>query len=331
MSARAELWNVKGGLEVRRGRSSRTPAVAPPNFVGDPGTGKFYGGWALGPGNGSVNAARVNLGWPGDSQISVIHNYSSATNAVPSMSMIDEAHNNGMIASQSFKMTGWSWAAIVSGAADAAIDTAAAGCIARAPKPIWLCCYHEPEDIVDTTNYRAAYRRIVLRFRAAGVTNVSWMPIHRCPYNFISSYGWAGTNDWRNWHADWTGTTWQNDLTMDMFGLDVYNPLPGATGSHTFASMVEGSISVIESAGQPQWDYVIPEFGMSYHAAPLPNWLTWCTDAAASAASHKVKAFCYWDNSTDPSRYSFDAVGDPDGTKLQGWRYLTARTQKAVF
>lgn len=329
-----------GTAPITLGATSKWP--------GDPGLGNYSIGWSLGPGNLTVTAAKANAGWPGDLVVSSIHNYSNNSNGIAT-SMLDEAINAGYIPSQSFKLQNYTTAQINSGAADAAIDTAAAACIARAPSPIWLCYYHEPEDNFTTTaaqiDFRAASRRIALRFTTAGVTNVMWMSIYMCPWTFDNASG----RDWRNWHPDWNGTTWHDTITQHVVGLDTYNPLPfsgswldGGRTNHTFADMLDMAFAKIELGGYPQWDYVIPEFGMSYGATnpSRPIWTDWATATIAYAKAHRVKSISYWDNSTDTGRYSFTATADPAypanvppialGTKLAGWQSITSASIRKV-
>jgi hypothetical protein len=281
---------------------------------------------------------------------------------------MDEARSRNMISSQSFKFGGVGrFVAINAGTYDADIDAWAARCIARAPWPIWLCYFHEPEDDMTVKNadgstnvtatrererqYRLATRRMVLRFRARGVKNVAWMPIYMNPYTFQSGSG----RDWRNYNADWTGTGWHDDLTMDMMGMDTYDPLPWAVkdsagrflpppegpwptarrNHYTFPGLWSNAFAKMEQAGYPVWDYVIPEFGMSNGVDPDPDWGPWGATARDFAKAHRIKAFCYWDNSGDIGRYSFDtrltsvsgspytnAHPDANGTKKIGWNNI---------
>jgi len=305
-------------------------AQAAANFPGDPGAGNFYIGWSLGPGaNVNVPGAMTNPGWPAG-KVSSIHDYSSATNGRVSTSKLDQAISRDMIPSQSFKFAGYTPAQIVAGEADADIDISASDCLARAPWPIWLCYYHEPEDNLSTnqqaTEYRAAYRRIVSRFRAAGVTNVGWMPIYMSPWTFRNASG----RDWRWWHADWNGSGWHSDIMMDMLGLDIYNPLPGSNTNNSFEFMLGETLDKVALSSPPTWDIIIAEFGMSWNAndpAP-PNWVNWSTSALPYAIANRVKCFSYWDNSSTASggetgRYSFGPTYDPTGNKLDGWRVIT--------
>lgn len=310
----------------RLSRTSPQPLPAA-SYPGDPGPSVYYVGWALGPGNSTVPTAQSNPGWPAG-KVSIIHDYSTTTNTRVHASKLDAAISRGMIPSQSFRLNTYTPAQIVAGSADADIDASAADCLARAPYPIWLCYYHEPEDNFTTAgaaaDYRAAYRYIVTRFRAAGVTNVAWMPIYMCPWTFRNASG----RDWRWWHADWNGGNgaagWHSDIMMDLMGLDVYNPMPGGTQNESFASMINEAVNKIAASGAPEWDIVIPEFGMSWNATnPVPDWVDWATLARNHALANRVKSFTYWDNSTvEPGRYSFGSTYDPTGNKLDGWNVI---------
>jgi hypothetical protein len=294
-------------------------------FPGDPGDGNYYTGWA------APSSIATGRSWTVAPDIGIYHEYAGSANL--SASKFDVSINAGLIASQTFKGT-LTPAQFASGAGDAAIDAMAAICAARAPHPLWCCYYHEPEDNITTAadmeTFRAASRRIVLRFRAAGVTNVAWMPIYMNPYTFGPFSG----RDWRTWHPDWTGSTWQDTLTMDLMGMDTYNPLPGSgtqRPSQGFDQMFDTARAKIELPGYPQWDYVIPEFGISNMANPTPDWVAWCTTARNYAKANRVKAFIYWDNSQVATgiagTYSFgqppagatENTYDPSGQKKAGW------------
>src|SRR5215207_9001740 len=151
------------------------------------------------------------------------HNYSTGTDGRVSTAMIDEAIAADLIASQSFKLASHSGQEangpleILAGDHDAVIDGDADACAARAPWPIILCFFHEPGGNFTTdtlrTNYRAAFRYIVNRYRNRGVTNVCWTQIQEAPYDFrptpaFPSPPGGGRNvDWRKFHPDWKGTT----------------------------------------------------------------------------------------------------------------------------
>ena len=305
--------------------STTTTTLPPPTgrFPGDPGVGRYYVGWCEDDFSGAPQNFEIGQGWT-PKPLSVWNSYSTASNARVQAADLDYAINHGAIAAQSFKLSTWTPAQIVAGSADAAIDDSANMCLARAPHPIWLCYYHEPEDNFTTattaTSYRAAYRRIVSRFRARGVTNVAWQPIYMCPWTFDGS-----GRDWRWWHPDWTGSgnTWHDDEMMDLLGLDTYNPLPGGTGNRSFASMLDAALNDRNAAGAPVRPIVLPEFGMSNVATPTPDWVAWSTLARDYAVANGIVAFCYWNNNDNtPRRYDFTAASDPTGNKLAGWHVI---------
>ena len=303
-------------ITIKVGTPKGTPTYQP-KFPGDPGDGKYYLGWA------EPQTYAQGQSWTGTSpRISVYHTYAGAAN--PSQTDCQKSITANSIVSHTFKLS-QTPAQVLAGNADAAIDSFAAYVISKAPWPFWLCYYHEPEDNWTTTtdkiNYRAASRRIVQRFRDAGVTNAAWMPILMAPWTFQAGSG----RDWRTWHPDWNGSAWQNDIMMDLCGLDLYCPLIGSSSYSTFDSMMDQTRTKTEAVGVPQWDYVLPEFGMYNVVDPHPNWLTYCTDFKAYMKAHRVKAVNYWNN--DPgatNKYNFTSDADPDGQKLAGWQSIVA-------
>lgn len=327
------LLALKEGLDTTLKYAWTTPlilgTIPPPTvdrFPGDPGAGNFYSGWDGGPQTFGALSNGMTLS---PAPLSVYHDYSTATNAKVQASKLDIGINNNMIPSQSFKLGTYTTAQITSGAADADIADSIATVKARAPWPIWLCYYHEPEDNFstesDAAGYRAAYRYIVQAFRNANVTNVAWQPIFMCPWTFNGS-----GRDWRWWHADWNGgktntsADWYSGVNkmMDLMGLDVYNPMPGGTTSYEFSTMVDTARSSFAATGFPGAPITIPEFGMNNKATPQPNWLTWCNSAIVYAKANDIVSIQYWNHNAN-SDYNFDSTGDPDGMKLQGWHAIS--------
>jgi len=316
-------------------------------FPGDPGAGQFYIGVAGGP-RQQTDAAGNPLSdidactsWS-QRPTAIYHDYSTATNTRVDTGKLDTAINNNCVASQSFKLSSFTPAQIVAGNANADLTISANDCMARAPWPIWLCYYHEPEDNfpseTEAADYRAAYRHIVQHFRNAGVQNVAWLPIYQCPYTFrttaLGRPGGGSNRDWRRWHADWNGgntltsADWHSDRMMDLFGLDIYNPLPGGTSNQDFDTMILDTYNDIQADGfGPMPPIVVPEFGMSDVITPTdPTWNTdYCPDVLAWAQSDDVVGIIYWNHNSDtPPRYDFQAASDADGSKLAGWRVITA-------
>src|SRR5436190_4776680 len=190
------------GHGSRSGATGGSPPPTPPpslNFPGDPGDGNYMIGYSLEEGTASGMGLSERLTWPGypgDSKVSVMHDYSGNDTGVD-QTKINAALAAGFIPSQSVKFKAYTSASIAAGTRDAAIDTAAAFCYSKRPHPIILCYWHEPGGDYGTgtdpnasgssqlmKDYRDAYRRIVTRFRAAGVDNVAWTPILETPWNF---------------------------------------------------------------------------------------------------------------------------------------------------
>jgi len=366
MSSRLDRWIVKDGAERRRGHVDRpllppeTPPDYVPQFLGDPGANKYMLGWALGPnGNDSIAAIQDNPGYPGDSKISVIHDYSSNGQGIDTASA-NAALALNMIPSQSvkFKSAGTTPAAIAasiaSGARDGWIDTMAAYLDSIAPQFMYLCYHHEPGgDFGSSANtqamkdYRDATRRMVLRIRAAGVTNVQWQCILETPWNFagsgVSGAPVSGSPSWmdfRFWHADWDwrNNRWFDDLTMDMFGIDQYVPMIGGTNYRQFGTDLGYVKTKLAAAGAPNWPITIMEHGMNNDAVGH-NWPDYATKKVAYMKANNVKLTTYWDNSDELGRYSFGprpagvtdtTLYDQDGTKLTGYNIVRDGSVKVV-
>lgn len=347
------LYNGTGWRNLRTGA-----VIGAARFPGDPGLGQpYYVGWAEDDGAGVTQTLPVGQAWTTGKTLSLWHTYSNAAderiegpNIRSPESGLDYGITNNCVVSQSIKLLTWSPAQIVTGLADAALTDSAAQCIARAPHPIWVCYYHEPEDNFEasdqqSTDFRAATRYMVQRFRDEGVTNVAWMPILQAPWSFRSNPpvpsrpGGGSGRDWRRWHADWnggntgTGADWHEDRMMDFFGVDVYNPLVGGTSNQDFVHMMDDTFNLVTDDGFYDQGGVctakgIFEFGISNVATPTPDWVAWCTAARDYMLANDFVCVTYWNNNDNtPRRYDFTAASDPDGTKLQGWNIIAAAGQ----
>lgn len=330
-------------LAVSKLSATTAAPVVAATFPGDPGNGKYYVSWA-----GPQTIATGNS-WS-NNKISVWHEYSSDTNRRVQASKLDTAINAGCIASQSFKL-GFTGAGdeqasaqrIVAGTYDADIDASIATVKARAPHPIWLCYWHEPGGDFTTdaarADYRAAFRYIVGKFKAAGVTNVGWQAIQEAPYDFrptsFSPGGGRGV-DWRKYHPDWKGTTtntaadWYTgaNKVCDMIGLDIYCPLVGGTSFQDYDLIWKSVSDEWTAKAFPVSQYggvCIMEMGWSDVITPNPDWLAYSQRVLVQQGLRNIKCFTWWNNNNaTPRRYDFTAASDADGDKLAGWQNLCA-------
>lgn len=365
MSPRLERWYVDSGYEKRRGRTDRAlnptppPPTYQPQFLGDPGENKYMIGWAFGPGNDTMSELRANPGYPGDSFVSVIHDYSGNNQGIDTGS-VNTIMGLNMIPSQSikFKSAGSTPAAIAasiaSGARDAWLDTMYAFMISKAPKYMYCTYHHEPGGEFGSSantqamkDYRDAYRRIVLRGRAAGVTNVMWQPILETPWNFAGNgvpgapvSGSPSWMDFRYWHPDWDWrtNTWFDDITMDMFGIDLYVPMINGSTYRQFGTDMSYVQTKLAATGAPPWPFTIMEHGMNNDAIGH-DWPDYATKKRDFMKANNVKLTTYWDNSADLGRYSFGPAPqghndssdfDDDGTKKIGYNIVRDGSTKVV-
>ncbi len=182
------------------------------------------------------------------------------------------------------------WYDIAAGRYDADIDTKARALKAfRAP--VYLAFHHEPETnkagtMGTPTDFAAAWRHIVTRFRALGVTNVKFV---------LTLTAW--TFDPRSGrHAE---NYWPGAGYVDAIGVDGYNSLGcivgGGGGPHQWRSF--GQIFAVPYAwaagkGVPM---MIPEFGSVEDPAVTGRKATWIHDALAWLKAHRnVKAVSYF-------------------------------------
>lgn len=196
------------------------------------------------------------------------------------------------------------WASIASGAQDAVIDACAARFVAWG-KRCFMAFHHEPEENVTgfgtgssgtPAEYRAAWRRVVERFRAAGATNVIWVwkmvggqftPIGTQAYNF------AGTGN----------SLWPGEDVIDWLAWDPYN-LYGCTTNtwHSFEQRADqsliGNFSFYDHTGlnMPGKPLMIGETGTNEHDNLTPTKAQWFLDMLTSMKTNltRIRAMYYF-------------------------------------
>lgn len=375
--SRIELWTPESGpVERRRNRTDRggSGGGGTSQLVGWPDPGSYYVGIANGP-NPSLHSGHNGIAWGNtltSNRLATYHDYSEAADDNVHAAKLDAAINAGLVPSQSFKLGRPAdginaSAAILAGNYDAQIDAAAQICWNRRPWPIILCYYHEPAGNFTSTTLRSqlrgATRRIVTRFRAAGVDNVIWTQIQEAPFDFRptpfvqgSGTGAGGSRGFpfRECHPDWNGGTsgtradWYDDLMMDIFGLDTYTPLVGAT--NTSFQPYDRIWRDVEyqwgEQGFPIDEYDgcgVYELGMrnNYTAGTNPgqipgydpavgaDWVSYVNVIQDMALQYDIRLFTCWDiNNTSPDPYYCvnppRAGSDPSTLKRQGWTDLSA-------
>jgi hypothetical protein len=217
----------------------------------------------------------------------------------PSTAEKDLCDIGGRIVMFNWKM-GVGWAAVASGAQDSVIDACAAR-FATWGKKCFVAPHHEPENenpasIGTPANYRAAYRRIVERFRAAGATNVIW--VWKMIGGQFQQYGTAA------YDPSGTGDSfWPGDDIVDWPAYDPYNNY-GCTNStwHTFEERADqsliGNFSFYDHTGTywPDKPLMIGETGTNEHDALSPTKATWFTEMALSIEGNlsRIKAMFYF-------------------------------------
>lgn len=300
-------------------------------FPGDPGPGVVLSGGSVWSGSAGVPSA---IDWLDDhtGKAHVLaRTYSSVADAWH-WSAIDAAIAVGRIPFTTTKFTAYPAAQIVSGAADAALATEASRAIARAPAPLWLGYYHEPEDNFPSdaaaADFRAACRYIVGHLRGAGVTNVAWVfPAWMVRWSFDGGVGARG-NAWK-WDPDWRGTLsgaggvpdasdWYtgSESVVDLIGMDQYTPTVGGSSYHTFAWDVGFSLDKLASWGRPRKPVAIAELGTA-DITPTPDWTAHYAQLLQTCIDYDVRGFaCY---NTDSHNF---VNADATGRRFAGYRAM---------
>ena len=178
------------------------------------------------------------------------------------------------------------WADIANGKYNAYID-AKARAVKNFGAPLYLTFHAEPEyhgaagAFGTAADYRAAYRRIVDRFRAQGVTNVRWVPV---------LMAWSFSRPSGN-----PGAFWPGDAYVDAVGVDGYNWF-GCTGGraswNSFESIFQRAYDWVAARRRPM---MVVEWGTVEDPDDPLRKAQWFTDAAEWIQDHpNIKAVEYF-------------------------------------
>lgn len=301
-------------------------------FPGDPGPGVVLSGCTVWSGSAGVASG---IDWM-DTATGVPHvlsrTYSTNGNGW-NWSQVDADIAAQRIPFHTSKFTNFTNAQIVAGSADAALATQASNAISRAPYPLWLGFYHEPEDNFESDSsaagFRAAARYIVQYMRNAGVTNVAWVfPVWMASWSFRG--GEASRGPAYKWDIDWKGTlsgagkpnasdwyTGSQSMT-DLLGFDQYTPWIGGSGYHTFDYDIGYSLDRLYSEwGRPVKPCAIGECGTKDAASPTPNWTTHFSEMLDSCVELDVRGLVYYN--TDLNNF---VNADPTGERFAGYNAM---------
>lgn len=227
--------------------------------------------------------------------------FESWTSLFPTAAQKDLTNVGGRISLFNWKMTP-GWAAVASGAQDAVIDAAAARFIAWG-KRFLLAIHHEPENDVPASgtpaNYRAAFRHVVERLRAQGVTNAIFVwKVMGGQFNPLGTAAYApgalgGSGD----------SVWPGDDVVDWVMYDPYNGYGCTTSTwRTFEEIADpsiiGNFSMYDHSATnwPSKPLGIAETGTNEHDALSPTKATWFTEMLSSMKNNlpRIKGMWYF-------------------------------------
>lgn len=180
------------------------------------------------------------------------------------------------------------WFDIAAGRYNAEID-AKARALKSYGAPLYLAFHHEPETNKAGTmgtpaDFAAAWRHIVTRFRALGVTNVKFV---------LTLTGWSfDPRSGRNPDSYWPGAGY-----VDAVGVDGYNHMSCISGGagqqwRSFGDIFAVPYAWVARKGVPM---MIPEFGSVEDPASPGRKAAWLRDALVWLKAHRnVKAVSYF-------------------------------------
>ncbi|WP_285571186.1 glycosyl hydrolase [Actinoallomurus iriomotensis] len=147
--------------------------------------------------------------------VDIYHGYHSYADLFPSAREIALTRQSGkkrMLVLNWKPDSGKTWKQVAAGAADAQIAREAAYLKAHFTKKFWLVIHHEPEEEVKTApnsgytaaDYRAMFRHVVTRFRAAGAKNILFTMVYM-GYTGYMAKPWFGDLYPGDKYVDWIG------------------------------------------------------------------------------------------------------------------------------
>jgi hypothetical protein len=260
-----------------------------------PSSGAYLGAWTS-PNTGYSNDQREQqLG----RKYNIVHRYHDWPAAFPDSDEITWARNGRILyLAWETRIYGTGqvipWADIASGKQDAQIDTTASR-IKDLGYPVFMDIQQEPEDWVSgvgslgaagsASDYAAAYRHIVQRFRAEGATNVSWV---------WDTMGYSG------YYSLYTGGLYPGDDVVDWIGWDPYNwYLCHGSAWKSFADKVTPFYNWLLQNGHGNKPFMLSEWGSresDTDASAKQKWFTDARNAMKAGTFPNLKALIYFDS-----------------------------------
>lgn len=261
----------------------------------------------------SVAAHESAIGRPVD----VIHNYHLWETIFPN---VDEARRTAagqviLYTWQTRRYSGISptWASIAAGAEDATID-AAAGRIRAMTGPVMVNFQNEPESSVGTLGttlaYRAAARRIVERFRAAGADNA------------IFVYVVMGVADSPRF-TDMVRQMYPGDDVTDWIGFDPFNwasarGVPWRGFEETVRPWYDWATTVLTTGNKP---LLLAEYGTVEDPARPERKAAWFAEVEAAVSARTfplLRLLCYFDHRPPASSGHWKLDSSPSSLAAYG-------------
>ena len=291
----------------------QTPSGGRGGAIAPPGSGALFGAWVSGNTGYTVDQREAQIG----RKFGIVHRYHGWTEQFPDPSEIKWAQSGRTL------YLSWDarvfatnaptrWSSIADGSQDAVIDAQAAR-IRSLGEPVFMDFSQEPETEVDDGRYgspadfAAAFRHIVERFRAEGVTNVAWV---------WSVMGYSG------YYRYYTGGLYPGDDVVDWIGWDPYNWYRCHDSAWTsFEDKVRTFYDWLSQNGHGDKPFMLSEYGTRESDVDPQAKQRWFVDGLAalkSGAFPNLKALVYFDSHPKACNWRIDS----SKAALDGFRQL---------
>lgn len=339
ITVRARATDTRNGLVTER--VATTVVQDAIRFPGDPGVGKTMSGCcALTETSASaIDWLDANTAGAKRHKLTRIYGFPRSGGAAISNRGLDRTLIASEIAKGRTPLFGTKYlqktaAQIAAGELDATID-ADADWVKSLLVDAFNNYFHEPFDDYTAgdpaASFRAAYRRVVQRYRARGVTNVAWVgPITMLPWEYMPGGETARLGPAYHADPDWKGTKsgpggaltaadWYTgtDAVVDVFAVDQYSPVLGSSQYMSFTDQLNLMKAKLVAWHRPVKPMIIPEIG-TQDVAPQPDWNAHWADFRAACAANDIIGYCYFN-------YNNNGLGaslineDPTGSRLAAY------------
>jgi hypothetical protein len=302
-----------GTTETTPTGTTQAPPPSTSSAVAVPSSGLYFGAYVSSNTGYTTDQRETQIG----RKFRIVHRYHGWTDKLPEPEEVTWASGGRILYlawdARDFKSSSHpTWAQIANGSQDAVIDAQAAR-IKAFGQPLFMDFSQEPEGEINAGGYgsasdfAAAFRHIVERFRASGATNVSWV---------WSVEGGSGR------YSLYTSGLYPGDDVVDWIGWDPYNWYRCNSSSWiSFADKVHHFYDWLQANGHANKPLMLSEYGSREGTSGQKGqWFRDELTTLKAGAFPKLKAVVYFD--VHPSECDWRIDSSPEA--LDGFKALAA-------